>query len=88
MSTVVRDKHFKLDQKKLDMAKKILGTKTETGAIEKALDKLIQESTIEKQRKVVTESILNRRKRFKVIREDVSNWVRAGRQERDGLHGL
>ncbi len=37
-------KHLILNQTKLSLAKKILGTKTETEAIEKALDSIISEA--------------------------------------------
>ena len=36
-----RRKNVRIDQKKLDLAKKVLGTKTETETIEKALDRVI-----------------------------------------------
>jgi hypothetical protein len=36
-----RRKNVRIDQKKLDTARRILGTKTETETIEKALDDLI-----------------------------------------------
>jgi hypothetical protein len=46
--TEIRDKHLKLDQKKIDKARKILGTETETETIERALDVLAMQGTIEK----------------------------------------
>lgn len=46
MSVAIRHKHLKLDQRKIDQAKKCLGAKTETEAIERALDLLISEETI------------------------------------------
>jgi hypothetical protein len=41
-----KDKHFKLDQSKIDRAKKLLGVKTEQEAIESALDLLLGEEPI------------------------------------------
>jgi hypothetical protein len=41
-TAVIKDKHLKLDQKKIDRAREILGAKTETEAIDKALDVVIQ----------------------------------------------
>jgi len=38
-----KDKHFILNQRKLDRAKKILGAATETETVERALDKVISE---------------------------------------------
>jgi hypothetical protein len=45
-TAVIKDKHLRLDQKKIDRVREILGTKTETEAIEKALDMLIQRNGI------------------------------------------
>ena len=44
----VRDKHVRLNQRKLDRVKSILGTATETEAIEKALDRVLAEEEIVK----------------------------------------
>jgi hypothetical protein len=38
-----RNKHLMLDQTKLNKARKVLGTRTETEAIEQALDRVINE---------------------------------------------
>ena len=38
-----RNKHLILDQEKLTKARKVLGTRTETEAIEQALDRVIDE---------------------------------------------
>ncbi len=40
------DKHLKLDQSKIDRAKKLLGVKTEQETIESALDLLLGEEPI------------------------------------------
>lgn len=51
----IKDKHLRLDQKKIDMAKKILEVRTETEAIEIALDMVIQQkSEISEREEVVT----------------------------------
>jgi len=42
MKTLMRDKHLRLDQEKIEKVKKIIGVKTETEAINKALDFLIE----------------------------------------------
>lgn len=39
----IADKHFRLDTKKLKRAQKVLNAKTETEAIELALDKVLSE---------------------------------------------
>jgi len=46
MIAKIKDKYYKIDQKKLDRAKKILGAKTETEAIERALDLVLVEEKI------------------------------------------
>jgi len=42
----IRHKHFKLEQTKLDRARRLLGAKTETEAVEQALDVLLGEEPI------------------------------------------
>jgi hypothetical protein len=43
---MTRHKHLKLDQAKIDRAKKVLGAKTEQETIERALDLVLAEATI------------------------------------------
>lgn len=43
---MTRHKHLKLDQSKIDRAKKLLGVKTEQEAIERALDLVLGEEPI------------------------------------------
>lgn len=38
MKTAMKDKHLRLNQEKIEKVKKIIGAKTETEAIERALD--------------------------------------------------
>ncbi|MBI4689403.1 MAG: hypothetical protein HY754_03920 [Nitrospirae bacterium] len=82
MSTAIRDKHLKLDQKKIDMARKILGAKTETETIEKAMEVLIQNDRALTVKRQVVERILSRRKRLK-MQGDAAEPVRIGREERE-----
>lgn len=44
-----RNKHFILDQARLTKAQKVLGTRTETETIEKALERVISEDEINRQ---------------------------------------
>ncbi len=44
--SMTRHKHLKLDQSKIDRAKKLLGTKTEQETIERALDLVAAEGRI------------------------------------------
>lgn len=46
MAASIKHKHLKLDQRKIDQAKAYLGVKTESEAIERALEILIAEQTI------------------------------------------
>lgn len=43
---MVRHKHLKLDQSKIDRAKRLLGTETERETIERALDLVLAEAPI------------------------------------------
>lgn len=86
-ATTIKDKHLKLDQKKIDQAKEILGVRTETETIELALDIVIQSSESEKKRAEVVDRILRRRERLGAVSVDVSEWVKEGRRERDKLYG-
>jgi hypothetical protein len=43
---MTRHKHLKLDQSKIDRAKKLLGAKTEQDTIEQALDLVLSEEPI------------------------------------------
>lgn len=81
-AAVTRDKHLKIDQRKIDMAKQILGVKTETETIEKALDMVIQKEKAESKRKEIVDRILNRRKRLR-IQGDAADLIRIGREERE-----
>ncbi len=43
-----RHKHFQLDQGKLNRAKSVLGAKTETEAVDRALDLVVAEAKLDK----------------------------------------
>ena len=45
-ATVLKHKHLKLDQRKIDFAKRYFGVKTEREAIERALALLMEEQQI------------------------------------------
>ncbi len=87
-TAVVKDKHLKLDQKKIDMAKQILGVKTETETIEKALDIVIQKNAALAEREKVVKRILARRKKMKAVPGDMTDWIREAREERDKRYGF
>jgi len=86
-AVAIRDKHIRLDQRKIERAKTILNAKTETEAIEKALELVIAGNAATIKRKEVMKSILARRDRLGVIEGDVTEWVSEGRMERDKIYG-
>jgi hypothetical protein len=55
----IRHKHFRLDQRKLRRAQKLLGAATETEAIEKALDEVISERERNRAAWAATEDFIN-----------------------------
>ncbi|MCL4455906.1 MAG: hypothetical protein M1147_12830 [Nitrospirae bacterium] len=88
IAATIKDKHLKLDQRKIDKVKKILGLKTETETIETALDMVIQKEKTESKRKEVVDRILARRSKMKPIPEDTSGWIREAREARDSRYGF
>jgi hypothetical protein len=46
MNMAIRDKHLKLDQRKIDQARRILGTRTEQETLDRALDMILAEARI------------------------------------------
>lgn len=48
MATVLRHKHVQLDQRKLDRARRALGARTETEALDRALDLVVAEAEIDR----------------------------------------
>ena len=47
-AVVVRHKHVQLDQRKLDRARRVLGARTETEALDRALDLVVTEADIDR----------------------------------------
>ncbi|MGH7310221.1 MAG: hypothetical protein ACREK6_16155 [Candidatus Rokuibacteriota bacterium] len=48
MATVLRHKHVQLDQRKLERARRALGARTETEALDRALDLVVAEADIDR----------------------------------------
>lgn len=82
-----RDKHLKLNQEKIDLVKEILKAKTETEAIERALDLVITMDRNTQKRKKTGARILSRRNSLERIKGDVADWIREGREEREKAYG-
>ena len=83
---MLKYKHLRLDQLKIEQAKKILRAKTETEAIDKALNKVIQEDQEKLRRKRLVGRIVELREKVGSIDEDSAAWVRIAREEREASH--
>jgi hypothetical protein len=80
-----RYKHLRLDQDKVEKAKKIFGARTETEAMDRALGHVIEGDQELLRRRRLMKRILELRKSFGKIREDSTEWIRMARQERNQL---
>jgi cytochrome c-type biogenesis protein CcmH/NrfG len=76
---MLRDKHLRLNQGKIEKAKKILKAKTETGAMDKAFESVIQEEREKLRRKKLMKRIIQLRNSLGKMKEDSTEWVRLGR---------
>jgi len=83
---MLRNKHLRLDQKKVERVKLILKCKTETEALDRALDRLIQEDQRRLYRSRVMKRMMQLRKRLGRIEVDSAEWVRRARKERVRTH--
>ena len=79
---MLRYKHMRLEQDKIDRARKILGARTETEALHKALDKVILEDEKRNRRTKIMKQMIELRARLGKGKEGSSEWIRAARQER------
>ena len=82
---MLRYKHLRLDQEKIEKAKKIFRAKTETEAMDRALENVIKGDQELLRRKRLMKRILELRKSLGKIREDSAEWIRLARQERNEL---
>ena len=80
-----RYKHLRLDQEKVEKAKKIFGARTETEAMDRALENVIEGDQELLRRRRLMKRILELRKSLGKIREDSTKWIRLARQERNQL---
>ena len=67
---MLKSKHLRLDQDKIERVKNILKTRTETDALDQALDKVIQEDVEKARRKRIMRRIVALRDRLGKIEED------------------
>ena len=77
-----KNKHLRLDQEKIDKVKKLLGVRTDTEAINQALQNVIEDASERFRRKSIANQIERLRKRVGRIHEDSAQWVRIAREER------
>ena len=87
MKMAKKDKHLRLNQEKIEKVKEISGAKTETEAIEKALNLLIERDTLINKRREIVRRIIFRRERIGRIKGDVADYVVEGRRERERIYG-
>jgi len=79
---MLKYKHMRLDQEKIERVKKIFGAKTETEVLNKALDKVIQEDQRRIRKAKIMQQMIELRNRLSKTKEDTSEWVRIARRER------
>ena len=80
---MIRNKHLRLDQSKIERAKKILGVHTETEAIHIALDRVaIQRAEVEFKTKKLRQ-MLRLRTEIGKVQETTADWIRMARRERE-----
>ena len=78
-----RHKHMRLDQEKIEKAKRIFKAKTETEAMDKALDHVIQRDQELIRRRRLLKRVIELRNNLGKMKEDSAEWVRLARQERN-----
>src|SRR4030042_4764385 len=84
---MLRYKHLRLDQEKVEKAKEIFRAKTETEAMDRALENVIERDQELLRRRRLMKRILELRKSLGKTREDSAEWIRLARQERNVAQG-
>jgi len=87
MNPIMKDKHLRLNQEKIEKVKKIVGAKTEREAIEKALSLLIERDAFINKSRELMRRIISRREMIGKIKDDVADWIRESREEREREYG-
>jgi hypothetical protein len=80
--SMLKYKHLRLDQGKIERAKNILKAKTETETMDKALERIIQEERERLRRRNLMKRIVQLRNSLGKAQEDSAEWVRLARKER------
>ena len=79
---MLKNKHLRIDQKKIEMAKKILQAKTDTEALDRALDKVIRLDQERIKKRMLLKRLLQLRSKIGPVKEDSTHWIQIARQER------
>lgn len=79
---MLKYKHMRLDQNKIERVKKVFKVKTETEALDQALNKVLQREQERLRRKKVMKRIIELKNRIGRVQEDPATWVRKARKER------
>jgi hypothetical protein len=79
---MLRYKHLRLNQDKISRVREILNTRTETEALDRALDEVIRHDKERLRRRNVMKRIVQLRNALGVTREDSADWIREAREER------
>ena len=83
---MLRYKHMRLDQEKIEKAKEILKAKTETEAISQALNKVIEQDRERLRKMRIMKHMIDLRNTLGKVQEDSAEWVRLAREERALSH--
>jgi hypothetical protein len=77
---MLKRKHLRLDQEKIERAKKILKAKTDTEATEKALERILQEEKERLRRRNVMKGIIQLRNSLGKMEEDSADLLHSRRE--------
>jgi hypothetical protein len=78
---MLRNKHLRLNQDKISRVKEILNSRTETEALDRALDEVIRHDKERLRRRNVMRRIAQLRNALGATREDSADCIREARQE-------
>ena len=77
-----KNKHLRLDQEKIDKVKELLEVGTDTEAIDRALEKIIEDASERLRRRNIVNQMERLRMRVGRVNEDPARWVRLARDDR------
>jgi|MTBAKSStandDraft_1061840.scaffolds.fasta_scaffold161021_2 hypothetical protein len=77
-----KNKHLRLDQEKIDKVKELLEVGTDTEAIDRALEQVIEDASERLRRRNIVNQMERLRMRVGRVNEDPARWVRLARDDR------